>query len=370
MVSRWMMAGTYDQQYSQYPKSTARLFSTYLIPSPPMSDMWITTGFVFGFALLGYLAINLSSKSGITISPRIVHRVSWIVLCLLIFSMGISLGAYDNLLPELANLGITAGLLGICTSLGSILFAALIVPGSLLPGLHRSDKESSSIIDTQEINLSTHQDKPVYQKPNIKLEILKEPMVFLSCLVLGVLVSVIFPILGKSLSQSSLSSIILYFLLFFAGAAMAIEHKTSKSFDMSWKLILLPGITIVGTLAGSILVALILGTPVFPMMAAGSGFGWYSLSGILISDLGNPALGSASFLGNLGRELIALMVIPLLGNKFPGSAIACAGATSMDVTLPIIGKTAGYRYVSASMYHGTFLSFLVPVLVPLFIGLG
>ena len=316
--------------------------------------MWITTGFVFGFALLGYLAINLSSKSGITISPRIVHRVSWIVLCLLIFSMGISLGAYEDLVSELAHLGLTAGLISIFTSLGSILLVALVFPGSLLPGT----------------NQPAHWNQWVHQKTIVNLGILKEPMVFLGCLVLGVLVSVMFPHVGTSISQSSFSSIILYVLLFFAGAAMALEHQTSKTFDMSWKLFLLPIITLIGTLAGSMVVALILDAPVFHLMAAGSGFGWYSLSGILISDLGNPALGSASFLGNLGRELIALMVIPLLGNKFPGSAIACAGATSMDVTLPIIGKSAGYRYVSASMYHGTLLSFLVPVLVPLFLGLG
>lgn len=324
--------------------------------------MWITTGFVFGFALVGYLAINLSSKSGITVSSRIVHRVSWIVLCLLIFSMGVSLGAYENLVSELATLGLTAGMIAIFTSLGSILLVALVFPGSLLS----KSKVENPVTPTSELPES---ERVLSVAPKSGLRMFKEPLVFLSCLALGVMLSSILPGLGNAISQSSLSSIILYVLLFFAGAAMALEHQSSKSFDMSWKTFLLPMITLAGTLAGSAVVALILGTPVTRMLAAGSGFGWYSLSGILISDLGSPALGSASFLGNLGRELIALMVIPLLGEKFPGSAIACAGATSMDVTLPIIGKSAGYRYVSASMYHGTVLSFLVPLLVPFFFGL-
>lgn len=98
-----------------------------------------------------------------------------------------------------------------------------------------------------------------------------------------------------------------------------------------------------------------------------AGFGWYTLSGVLITDMGNPVLGSAGFMINLFRETIALIAIPLLGRtRFSLVSIGMAGATSMDVTLPLIERSCGTDYVSLALGHGIILSLLVPLLVPLF----
>jgi uncharacterized membrane protein YbjE (DUF340 family) len=102
-----------------------------------------------------------------------------------------------------------------------------------------------------------------------------------------------------------------------------------------------------------------------------AGFGWYSLSGVIISDLGDQVLGSAAFLSNILRESVALLTIPLFGTtRFPRIGIGIAGATSMDVCLPLIQKSCGTRWVPLSVTNGAILSLLVPVLVPLFYHLG
>jgi len=48
-------------------------------------------------------------------------------------------------------------------------------------------------------------------------------------------------------------------------------------------------------------------------------------------------------------------------------SIAPGGATTMDVTLPLIKKTAGDEMVLPALINGIVLSALVPILVPLFL---
>jgi uncharacterized membrane protein YbjE (DUF340 family) len=87
--------------------------------------------------------------------------------------------------------------------------------------------------------------------------------------------------------------------------------------------------------------------------------------------MGDPVLGSAGFMINLFREGLSLFCIPFLGRfKAEEAAIGVAGATSMDVTLPLIERSCGTRYVPFAIYHGALLSLLVPFLVPLFFRLG
>jgi uncharacterized membrane protein YbjE (DUF340 family) len=101
-------------------------------------------------------------------------------------------------------------------------------------------------------------------------------------------------------------------------------------------------------------------------MALNAGFGWYSLSGVLIADLGDPILGAAAFFANLLRETTAFVFVPalrLLGRHESG--IGLCGATSMDVTLPVLEDTWGAGVVPLAVAHGVIVSTLVPFLVPL-----
>lgn len=103
-------------------------------------------------------------------------------------------------------------------------------------------------------------------------------------------------------------------------------------------------------------------------LAMGSGFGWYSLTGILISDSFGPMYGSASLIIELLRELLALIFIPVLIKSRPCTAIGFAGATAMDFTLPIIQTTGGIRCVPVAIVSGFLLSLLVPVCILAFAG--
>ncbi|MCR6555051.1 LysO family transporter, partial [Aeromonas sp. CPF2-S1] len=80
---------------------------------------------------------------------------------------------------------------------------------------------------------------------------------------------------------------------------------------------------------GSLLAAQLLGMPFAHGLAMSSSFGWYSLSGILVADKLGPVLGSAAFINDLGRELIAILIIPVLMRRHPSAAIGYGGATAL-----------------------------------------
>ena len=139
--------------------------------------------------------------------------------------------------------------------------------------------------------------------------------------------------------------------------------KTFKSLDR--RLMLLPLMTIVGTLTATAIAAV--GLPhrsPTDCLAVGSGFGYYSLSSIFITQYRGPELGTIALLANIIREVFTLLGAPLLVKYFgPLSPISCGGATTMDTTLPIITRTSGQDFVLLSLFHGFLVDFSVPFLV-------
>lgn len=142
------------------------------------------------------------------------------------------------------------------------------------------------------------------------------------------------------------------------------------------KMLLVPMATIVGTLLFSAFASLLLSQwSVFDCMAVGSGFAYYSLSSILITQFKEPSiglqlateLGTIALLANISREILTLLAAPLLVRWFGNLApISAGGATTMDTTLPIITRTAGQQFVVVSIFHGFVVDFSVPFLVTLF----
>ena len=121
-------------------------------------------------------------------------------------------------------------------------------------------------------------------------------------------------------------------------------------------------------LAGSAAVSLILThRSITDCLAVGSGFGYYSLSSIFITEYKGAELGTIALLANISREILTLLAAPLLVRWFGNLApISAGGATTMDTTLPIITRTAGQQFVVVSIFHGFVVDFSVPFLVTLF----
>ena len=182
---------------------------------------------------------------------------------------------------------------------------------------------------------------------------------------------------GTDMGAQDISLIALYALMLQVGISIG-SNKGLKDIVASIRPqnLILPVGTIVGTLVFSAAASLVLSRwSVFDCLAVGSGFAYYSLSSILISQLKEPTLGvqlaselgTVALMANIFREMFTLLGAPLFVRYFGRLAPICAGgATTMDTTLPVITRYAGNDLVFVSILHGILVDFSVPFLVSFF----
>ena len=171
----------------------------------------------------------------------------------------------------------------------------------------------------------------------------------------------------------TISMYILYALMLQVG--VSIGSKTIIS-HLHPKMLLIPLGTIIGTLLFSALASILVSQwSVFDCMAVGSGFAYYSLSSILITQFKEPSiglqlateLGTIALLTNIFREMMALLGTPLIKKYFGKLApISAAGVNSMDVLLPSISRYSGKEMIPIAILHGILIDMSVPVFVSFF----
>ena len=197
---------------------------------------------------------------------------------------------------------------------------------------------------------------------------MKGSLIIISFFILGTLCG-LFDVLPFQIAETDISYYALCGLMFCVGISVGNDPQTLQNFrKLNPRLIFLPIMTILGTLAGSAVVSLILSQrSVTDCLAIGSGFGYYSLSSIFITEYRGAVMGTIALLANISREILTLLSAPLLVRWFGNLApISAGGATTMDTTLPIITQTAGQQFVVISIFHGFVVDFSVPFLVTLF----
>lgn len=168
------------------------------------------------------------------------------------------------------------------------------------------------------------------------------------------------------MQDSQITFVALCALLLCVGMTIGSNENIAAEFKaLNPRLAFLPMATILGAFAGSFVAwCLLQYREATDCLAVGSGFGYYSLSSIFITQYKGAELGTVALLANIFREMITLLLSPLLAKVFgPLAPISSGGATSMDTTLPIIVNTCGTQYTVVSLFHGFVVDFSVPFLV-------
>lgn len=105
------------------------------------------------------------------------------------------------------------------------------------------------------------------------------------------------------------------------------------------------------------------------LLTVASGFGWFSLSGSLVTSLLGKEMGSFALLTDLIREFYGIVLLFLCGRSLPRSVIGVCGATAMDSTLPFIKQNCRSSDVQMAIFSGFILTLLAPFLIVLFASL-
>ncbi len=187
-------------------------------------------------------------------------------------------------------------------------------------------------------------------------------------------------ILPSSLTEQNYTMYVLYLLMLQVGLSIGSDKKLKEILSsIRPHLLLVPIATITGTLIASALISFAISRwTVFDCLAVGSGFAYYSLSSILVTELKEASLGvqmaaelgTIALMANIFREIIALLAAPVFVKYFGRLAPICAGgATTMDTTLPVITRYCGKDMVFISIFHGILVDLTVPFFVPFFCSL-
>lgn len=281
---------------------------------------------------------------------RVITALIWMLL----FLLGLEVGSNERIVSGLATLGLEALLITLAGTLGSVMAA-----WGLWRYTHRASATSPAVIDVSE---KAEADADGQES---LLKALKGSLAIVSFFVLGVLMA-LSGWIAVSEEVSDFSFYALAGLMACVGASIGSDPQTLRNFRaLNPRLVLLPIGTILGTLAATAVASPLLShRSLTDCLAVGSGFAYYSLSSIFITEYRGAELGTIALLSNICRELLTLLAAPLLVRWFGRLApIAAGGATTMDTTLPVIARTSGTDLVVVSLFHGFVVDFSVPFLV-------
>lgn len=294
--------------------------------------------------LLGYL-VPVRHAGLMALINRGVSASVYVILLL----MGVSLAGLDDLAGQLSRMG----------SQALLLFA--VISACNLAGLWWLSRR---------LGLTADPSRVVPGAPTSKLAAMAGSLALVGVVVLGVALG----LLGRGLvglhdGAETLAEWVLYALLALIGCQL-------RNSGMALRQILLNrhGLAIALMLAATSLVGGLIAAPLLDLrasegLAMAAGFGWYSLSAILVGDALGPALGGVAFFNDLARELLAFVLIPLVIHRHTALAIGYGGATSMDFTLPVIQQHGGVTCVPVAVVSGFILSLLSPPLLLFFLSL-
>ena len=285
---------------------------------------------------VGYL-IKLNNRPLLHLANRLLSAMVYVIL----FLMGVSLAMLDNIGENLVSILSYASVFFLCTFGANLLFLWLL------------DKKDPWHVPAHK-----------QSKPPSRIKMVLESLQLCGVVVVGFFVG----LTGWSIFHyaSHASQRALIFLLWLVGLQLRNSGMSPKQILINRRGTTVAVVMGVSALAGGALAAYLLGLPMKMGLAIASGYGWYSLSGIVLTDAFGPVIGSTAFFNDLMRELAAIMLIPIIVNRYRNTALGICGSTSMDFTLPVLQRSGGVSIVPAAIVHGFVLSLITPILMAFF----
>lgn len=326
--------------------------------------MFIVILFIFLGILSGVLCRKLSTGARIIltdVAARWQGRIVTWLIWLLLFLLGIEVGSNEMIVRSLPTLGVEALLLSSAATLGCCVLAWMLSRVSKNNTVQENAKNETSA--DKEGNPA---EKEGLQGSSLirGLRVMKGSLIVVGFFVIGLLGG-IEKMVPSWLLDGDVSFVALCGLLLFVGLGIGLNPEMKKEVrSLSPRMALLPVVTIIGSWLGALLIWTVLHRTLSDCMAINSGFAYYSLSSIFVTEYRGAELGIIALLANIIREMLTLLGAPLMARWFgPLAPISAGGATTMDTTLPILSQTVGQRYIALSIYHGFVVDFTVPFLV-------
>ena len=283
-------------------------------------------------------------------------RLQFAALMILIVSLGVKLGANDEVISSLGQIGLAA-LLITAAAMGGSLLALTLLRRFVLKLDRFGLPQGSAQTQDQEAQGGGKADNSLTKW-------------IVLAVALGMLAGY-FVIPDSVVAYcGTVIDFGLYLLLFLVGMDMGKQGTMLADIRAAgFKVLLVPAVVAAGTLLAAALAGLVLPLGVKDSVAASAGFGWYSLAPTLLAPY-SLSVSAVAFLSNVMREIFSIIAIPFVA-KYIGY-VECAslpGAAAMDTVLPVVVGATHERVAIYSFTSGVVLSLAVPILVPAIVAL-
>ena len=296
--------------------------------------------------------------------------LAWVVR-ILVFLMGLRIGSNEEVVENLAAIGVQSLLIAVVSLAFTV---AAVHAARRAAGFNRFGRRCTEAGQKEE-------KQPAHKKADAgeKTPILSRSNLFMLASVAAGFACGYLAVLKLQLTDYEtlygLSGLFvstgLYVMVFLVGMDMGFDSNTFRALQGSGLFMLvIPVVTAVATLAAVLLCSLFMPLTLQEAAAVACSYCWYSLAPNIIMEAGFAVAGAYSFLTNFLRVLLSLITIPLVAARVGYlETVGMPCGASMDVCIGTIQistsrETALYAFVS-----GVFFMVIIPVLVPLIVGL-
>lgn len=281
-------------------------------------------------------------------------------LMVLMITLGAQIGSNETLVGNLGLLGLRCIIIALSAISFSVLMT-LILEKTILP-LEKIQKKLSLA------QIGINEEEKLCMKDHASASIV---IIIPICLISGVILGYLLNSdkLADILSQTLVISLVILYIG--VGISFGMNRRTFKYiYVLGWKMILIPVSITLGSIIGGVFSGFVLKMPYFITVSSACGMSYYSITGACMTQAFGIEAGAYGFLVNVMREFLTVLFLPLLIKISKASPIASGAAGNMDTMLVPVTKFVGIELGLVALITGTILTFLVPILLPIFLSIN
>lgn len=282
---------------------------------------------------------------------KIFDILTNMALVVLMLVIGLNIGISREVMDNLGKIGFNCIIISISAILCSVILVVLA---------------EHTVMPLKKIRLKLSAERPAYEEeknePHFSALIIIMPL----CIAIGILSGKF--LLSETDGQIIDATLTVSLIFLYTGVGVSIgSNKEVFSYirKLGFRIIFMPAAIFTGCIAGGTISGLLLGVPVEWSALSASGMGYYSLTGAFLTESFGVEAGTYGFIVNVSRDVLTVILLPLLSKISEGSPIASGAAGCMDTMLVPVTKVVGPELGMVALISGTILTFAVPFWLPL-----
>ena len=290
-----------------------------------------------------------------------LDKLTSFFIYLLIFLMGLRMGADEEVTSSLGSIGVQALFITFLTAVGSML------GGTAARKIVHLNRHA--------LPAGTEEEDAEERGGGVNTSGIKSSVIICLMVICGMLLGYfVLPRLIEPERFEALSStwlvVGLSIMLGFVGFGMGLSGSITRVMrGAGLGVILVPVFSVLGTLLAGVIYAAVSPMTLREGLAISAGFGWYTMAPSVISGAGHAVAGAVSFLHNVLREALGLIFLPLVASKVGYiEAITLPGTASTDLCLPLVEKCCNPETMAYSFCTGMLMCITCAAFVPIIIG--